>query len=50
MRPTTITFPPDGIESLGIIEFVHGMCETRNVTKKLYSILVIVALFVPFPT
>ena len=46
MRPTTITFPPEGIEPLGIIEFVHGMCETR----KLYSILVIVALFVPFPT
>lgn len=34
MRPTTITFPPEGIEPLGIIEFVHGMCETRKRYKK----------------
>ena len=42
MRPTTITFPPEGIEPLGIIEFVHGMCATRKRYEK--------TLFVPFPT
>ena len=30
MRPHTITYPPDGVEPIGVIEFVHGMCETRN--------------------
>ena len=30
MRPTTITYPPDGIKPIGIIEFVHGMCEKRQ--------------------
>ena len=28
MRPHTITYPPDGVEPIGVIEFVHGMCET----------------------
>ncbi len=30
MRPNTITFPPDGVKPLGIIQFVHGMAEYRN--------------------
>lgn len=29
MRPNTITYPPDGVKPIGVIEFVHGMCETR---------------------
>lgn len=38
MRPTTITFPPEGIEPLGIIEFVHGMCETRKTLRKNFTV------------
>ncbi|MCR5703950.1 MAG: lysophospholipase [Eubacterium sp.] len=30
MRPNTVTFPPEGVKPLGIIQFVHGMCEYRN--------------------
>ena len=30
MRPNTITYPPNGIKPLGVIEFVHGMCEHRK--------------------
>lgn len=30
MRPNTITYPPQGMEPIGVIEFVHGMCETRQ--------------------
>lgn len=30
MRPTTITYPPEGIKPIGVIEFVHGMCEKRQ--------------------
>ena len=30
MRPTTITYPPDGIKPIGVMEFVHGMCEKRQ--------------------
>jgi alpha-beta hydrolase superfamily lysophospholipase len=30
MRPNTITFPPEGVKPLGIIQFVHGMAEYRN--------------------
>lgn len=30
MRPTTITYPPDGVKPIGVMEFVHGMCETRQ--------------------
>ena len=30
MRPNTITYPPDGIKPIGVIEFVHGMCEKRQ--------------------
>lgn len=30
MRPHTIIYPPDNIKPIGVIEFVHGMCETRN--------------------
>ena len=30
MRPTTLTYPPDGIKPIGVMEFVHGMCETRQ--------------------
>ena len=30
MRPMTITYPPKGVKPLGVIEFVHGMCEKRQ--------------------
>lgn len=30
MRPSTITYPPDGMKPIGIIQFVHGMCEKRQ--------------------
>ena len=30
MRPTTITYPPNGVKPIGVMEFVHGMCETRQ--------------------
>ena len=30
MRPATIMLPPGDMEAIGIIEFVHGMCEHRN--------------------
>lgn len=30
MRPSTIVYPPEGIKPVGIIEIVHGMCETRQ--------------------
>ena len=30
MRPSTITYPPDGVKPIGIIQFVHGMCEKRQ--------------------
>lgn len=29
MRPNTITYPPKGMKPIGVIEFVHGMCEAR---------------------
>lgn len=29
MRPNTIMYPPEGIKPIGVIEFVHGMCEHR---------------------
>lgn len=29
MRPATIVLPPDGMKAIGILEFVHGMCEHR---------------------
>ncbi len=34
MRPSTITYPPDGMKPIGIIEFVHGMCEKRQRYEK----------------
>lgn len=34
MRPNTITYPPDGMEPVGVIEFVHGMCEKRQRYEK----------------
>lgn len=30
MRPNTITYPPKGMKPIGVIEFVHGMCEKRQ--------------------
>ncbi len=30
MRPNTITYPPSGIEPIGVIQFIHGMCEHRK--------------------
>lgn len=30
MRPNTITYPPKGMKPVGVIEFVHGMCERRQ--------------------
>lgn len=30
MRPNTITYPPKCIKPVGVIEFVHGMCERRS--------------------
>ena len=30
MRPAIITYPEDGINPVGIIEFVHGMCERKE--------------------
>lgn len=30
MRPTTITYPPEGVQPIGVMEFVHGMCEKRQ--------------------
>lgn len=30
MRPSTITYPPEGVNPIGIIQFVHGMCEKRQ--------------------
>lgn len=35
MRPSTITYPPDGMKPIGIIEFVHGMCEKRGRYEKI---------------
>jgi alpha-beta hydrolase superfamily lysophospholipase len=37
MRPITITYPPEGIKPIGIIEFVHGMCEKRQRYEKTMS-------------
>ena len=34
MRPSTITYPPEGVKPVGIIEFVHGMCEKRQRYEK----------------
>ncbi len=34
MRPNTITYPPAGMKPVGVIEFVHGMCETRQRYEK----------------
>ncbi len=34
MRPDTITYPPDGMKPIGVIEFVHGMCEKRQRYEK----------------
>lgn len=39
MRPSTIVYPPEGVKPIGIIEFVHGMCETRNRYAKPMEIL-----------
>lgn len=30
MRPATVMLPPGGVKPIGIIEFVHGMCEHRK--------------------
>lgn len=30
MRPNTITYPPEGMKPVGVIAFVHGMCEKRQ--------------------
>lgn len=30
MRPNTIIYPPEGVKPIGIIEFVHGMCERKE--------------------
>ncbi|MBQ2642701.1 MAG: lysophospholipase [Eubacterium sp.] len=30
MRPSIVTFPPEGVQPIGIIEFVHGMCEHKG--------------------
>lgn len=30
MRPNTIIYPPEGVKPIGIIEFVHGMCEHKE--------------------
>lgn len=34
MRPSTITYPPQGMKPIGIIQFVHGMCEKRQRYEK----------------
>lgn len=39
MRPSTIVYPPEGIKPIGIIEFVHGMCETRQRYANTFEIL-----------
>lgn len=38
MRPSTITYPPEGMKPIGIIEFVHGMCENRSRYKQAMEI------------
>lgn len=40
MRPALITYPDDGVKPIGIIEFVHGMCEKKEryaETMKIFS-------------
>ena len=39
MRPSTIVYPPEGVKPVGIIEFVHGMCEIRQRYNKPMEIL-----------
>lgn len=34
MRPNTVTYPPQGMKPVGVIEFVHGMCERRQRYKR----------------
>jgi alpha-beta hydrolase superfamily lysophospholipase len=38
MRPNTITYPPKGVTPIGVIEFVHGMCEHRKRYEKTMKI------------
>lgn len=38
MRPNTITYPPAGMKPVGVIEFVHGMCEKRQRYEKAMAI------------
>lgn len=38
MRPNTITYPPEGIKPVGVIEFVHGMAENRKRYEKTMAV------------
>lgn len=38
MRPNTITYPPTGVKPIGVIEFVHGMCEKRQRYEQAMSV------------
>ncbi len=38
MRPSTITYPPEGTEPIGIIQFVHGMSEKRQRYEKTMNV------------
>lgn len=38
MRPNTITYPPAGMKPVGVIEFVHGMCEKRQRYEKTMAV------------
>lgn len=49
MRPHTITYPPDGVEPIGVIEFVHGSAKHVTVMLLQWSISADTDIYVPLP-